>query len=1069
METQQLINTNSVLQGGGEMGAIIRNFNWAQTALGEPAQWPKSLHISLANMLNSGFPMFLFWGSELTCFYNDAFRPSLGINGKHPAIGKKGVEVWSEIWHLIGPLIDGVLQTGKPVWSENQLVPFYRNGRIEDIYWTFSYSLLTDDDGLPAGVLVTCMETTDAVLSRKKLEQSQDRLHFALHAGHMGSWQLDLKTFELKASSICKQIFGRQPDELFTYEILRSAVHPDDQQRQEAAVMHSVSTGADYDIEYRVIWPDGSLHWVNIRGQLRYDDHYQPTVMVGVSLDITDRKVAEAALQQSEERFRNIIEQTPVAIALTRGDDLVFESINAPMLRLIGKSTEQDVLGKPLAEVLPEVVSQPIFQRINEVLRTGKNYHGTEVEALLQTDGVLQRRYFNINYSRVVNALGGASLLHMAMDVTEQVLTRRNKDESEAKLRTMLNSAPTAIGVFVGPDLIVENPNQVLLDVLGVDADLEGKSFRKILSGLVEDGEKFINLIDSVRASGKPFEAPEVKVFFKRHGQSRYFNINFIPLFNDNNEVYAVLDICVDVTAQVVNRMKVEESEGRFRLLADASPNFIWMLKPDGTYGYVNKTTLEYLGVTQEEMAERGWGPYQHPDDLPAVQAAVSDAVANLKPYQFEHRLRRHDGEYRWVLSQAIPAYDGNGAVFAYVGSSIDINEAKKDREKLQTALEQIRLAQDAAELGTFDIDVKAGTAHWDKRCRDLFGIRHQNPVTYEKDFVQGLHPDDRERIIKVVERAYNRVESDGDFDVVYRTIGADDGVERWIKAKGKVYFNAEQNPVRFIGSMLDVTDQMTAMQRIEHTVEERTQELARANESLQSINKELQRSNANLEEFAYAASHDLKEPIRKIHVFTNQLKDQLSKHLNDNEVRLFSRIENATQRMGNLVDDLLLYSHVSQRPHETEQVNLSEKVQRVLEDLEVDIEEKKAVVQVGELPVVQGYRRQIQQLLQNLLSNALKYSKTDEASKINIAARQEERGGRLYHVISVTDNGIGFEQQYREKIFQMFARLHGKAEYSGTGVGLSIVKKVVENHDGLIEVYSELGVGSTFEIYLPA
>jgi light-regulated signal transduction histidine kinase (bacteriophytochrome) len=221
---------------------------------------------------------------------------------------------------------------------------------------------------------------------------------------------------------------------------------------------------------------------------------------------------------------------------------------------------------------------------------------------------------------------------------------------------------------------------------------------------------------------------------------------------------------------------------------------------------------------------------------------------------------------------------------------------------------------------------------------------------------------------------------------------------------------------------------------KIEQTVEERTRELAQANESLQVINRELQRSNQNLEEFAHAASHDLKEPIRKIHFFTHQLREQLSGHLKEAETRSFSRIENATQRMGNLIDDLLLYSHVSQRPHQTEAVDLNEKVQRVLEDLELDIEEKRAVVHVGKLPVVQGYRRQLQQLFQNLISNALKYSKADVPPHIDITAGEVIENNKRFHQIALKDNGIGFAQEYANKIFQMFTRLHGKAEYSGTG-----------------------------------
>src|ERR1700733_14142290 len=150
------------LQSGGEMGTLTREKDWSQTSLGSPEYWPQSLRTTLGIILSSKFPMFLWWGPELIQFYNDAYRPSLGNNGKHPsAVGQKGEDCWQEIWPIIKPLIDQVLNTGEATWSEDQLIPIYRNGRLEDVYWTFSYSPVIDESGTPAGVLVTCTETTD--------------------------------------------------------------------------------------------------------------------------------------------------------------------------------------------------------------------------------------------------------------------------------------------------------------------------------------------------------------------------------------------------------------------------------------------------------------------------------------------------------------------------------------------------------------------------------------------------------------------------------------------------------------------------------------------------------------------------------------------------------------------------------------------------------------------------------------------------------------------------------------------------------------------------------------------
>ena len=265
-----------------------------------------------------------------------------------------------------------------------------------------------------------------------------------------------------------------------------------------------------------------------------------------------------------------------------------------------------------------------------------------------------------------------------------------------------------------------------------------------------------------------------------------------------------------------------------------------------------------------------------------------------------------------------------------------------------------------------------------------------------------------------------------------------------------------------------DVTDRVLARRKIEEVVAQRTGQLAEANQALSEVNDKLTRSNASLEEFAHAASHDLKEPIRKITFLAQLLKTQLKDRLQEQEILIFDRIENACSRMRQLIDDLLVYSRVSQRPPETETIDLNEIVKLVLEDLELEIEEKKAVVLVSALPQLTGYKRQISQLFQNLLSNALKYSKADVLPRIEIAARKEVENGKEYHVVGIADNGIGFEQKYAENIFQMFTRLHGKSAYSGTGVGLSIVKKVVENHEGFIRVQSRPGEGSLFRVFLP-
>lgn len=242
-----------------------------------------------------------------------------------------------------------------------------------------------------------------------------------------------------------------------------------------------------------------------------------------------------------------------------------------------------------------------------------------------------------------------------------------------------------------------------------------------------------------------------------------------------------------------------------------------------------------------------------------------------------------------------------------------------------------------------------------------------------------------------------------------------------------------------------------------------------------------LQRSNTYLQDFAHVASHDLKEPLRKILTFTERLKVSLGNNINDKEKHYFDRIQHSSQRMLHLIDDILEFSHVAKGSPEYAHIDLSEQIKIVLSDLELAIEEKHAkVITETPLPTIRGNVREIQQLLQNILGNALKYTKNNMPPVINIRSKvikgreasvqiSSDHADKTFHLIEISDNGIGFEQQYAGKIFDMLKRLHQKSEYSGTGIGLSIARKVIENHHGYIWADGQPGVGASFKIMFPA
>jgi PAS domain S-box-containing protein len=278
-------------------------------------------------------------------------------------------------------------------------------------------------------------------------------------------------------------------------------------------------------------------------------------------------------------------------------------------------------------------------------------------------------------------------------------------------------------------------------------------------------------------------------------------------------------------------------------------------------------------------------------------------------------------------------------------------------------------------------------------------------------------------------------------------------------------------NFVGYVKITQDQTDKKSYFDQLNSKIED----IRNINLKLSNLNNELIKSNSSLEEFAYASSHDLQAPLRKVNYFVELLKKELGEQLNEKQLELFARIENSTTRMARLIEDLLNFSFISKGTPEISEIDLNQPVKDVLEDLELDISEKKARITVERLPKVRGNTRQFQQFFHNLISNAIKYTKPNVVPEIQISSYEVigreakfalpiEEADKMYHLIQLKDNGIGFEQEYAEDIFKVFTRLHTNSDYSGSGVGLSIVQKVVENHNGHIWAESKPGEGASFQ-----
>src|ERR1700737_2923187 len=300
------------LAGGGEMGALTRAYDWSASPLGPPGTRPQSLRTPLRILLNTNHPMFIWWGSGLIQFYNDAYRQTMGPE-RHPgALGQGGRECWAEIWDVIGPQIEQVMGGGGATWHGNPLVPVTRYGRLEQVYWTYGYSPI-DNGGGVGGVLVVCRDVTEEYIASAALREREAELARVQQHGAIGGLEVDLRAgFRTRRSPEYLLIHGLPPDAVNeTHEDWVRRIHPDDREATEKKFREAVAgTVRDYTVQYRIVRPsDGETRWISVKSTIERDENGRAIRLVGAHTDVTEQVVADLALRQSEERFRKLADQ----------------------------------------------------------------------------------------------------------------------------------------------------------------------------------------------------------------------------------------------------------------------------------------------------------------------------------------------------------------------------------------------------------------------------------------------------------------------------------------------------------------------------------------------------------------------------------------------------------------------------------------------------------------------------------------------------------------------------------------------------------------------------------------
>jgi PAS domain S-box-containing protein len=802
-----------------------------------------------------------------------------------------------------------------------------------------------------------------------------------------------------------------------------------------------------------------------VTGFLTHDN-----LIVILGMDITDRKKSENALIESENKYRTIFESTGIAFAIME-ENMIISLMNHESEKLLGYPKEE-IEGK---RHWTEFIAR------EDDLKRMKEFHRKRRVDPQSAPSRYEFKAIN-GEGKIIDILTNISIIPGTkrsiasfIDITERKKKEIALKQREEEFRTLVEHSPDAITRF-DRNLrhIFINPAGTAMTGLN-EIDYVGKTHAEI--GMPEELSKNVNdLLKRIFKTGKPeeyeFEIPTPS------GNKYYYSYN-IPEFDEDGTVKSVLAIAHDLTERRKAEEKLLESEGKFRATIEESYDGIMIIDEEKRIIEWNRAMENITGLKKEDILysfiwDFVFNVLDEKQRIPETYNKIKSAlIENLKDEQefnpdhrIERKIQRSDGEIRYIESAIYPMKTDKGTMYGSITRDITENkkleeELIKSRDKLEkqvyertTELENAykSLKESEEKYKHFfdsapDFTVQLGM---DGTIYDANEVAAQN-LGKSKDELIGTHftkigmlfPEDIPLHMEKFMRLLN-----GEHVEHYETrIQGKNGEVRW----GDTY------PI-----LLKKDNIPNAVLVISHDITYRKH----AEEQLKATIYELERSNYELQQFAYITSHDLQEPLRTISSYAGLLKRRYEGKLDKDADDFIAFMVEGASRMREMIQGLLDYSKVGTKGGKFERVDVNVVLKDVIYNLNDAIKESEAVIIHEKLPIVNGDKFQLVQVFQNIISNSIKFRKPDEPLRIHISVIEDPENNE--YIFSISDNSIGMEIQYTDKIFEVFKRLHTIDEYKGAGIGLSIVKRIIDRHGGRIWVESKLGEGSIFYFTLP-
>ncbi|MCD0488813.1 PAS domain S-box protein [Pedobacter sp. MC2016-14] len=622
----------SFLQGGGQLGELIRNKDWSATDLDAPVNWPESLRSAITISLNSGFPIAIYWGQNFVLLYNDAWSSIPG--DKHPwALGNPGPTVWPEIWDGLKDEFESVLNEGKSYRRPDAPLYMYRYGYTEECYFDYTLSPIVAVDGSVDGVFNAVVETTYRVINERRngirsafLSQAHTSATRAAAYNKINDL-LQNAVLDISFFAFYKVGAGTNEDEL----VLSKGLNELQLQHLHALIGAEQAELKDLD---QLLPEPVFAYWPEPVTEAMVVPIYNGEGRINVMLVL-----GASARKRIDEDYRQFLQ----AVAANSG-----AMLNNAFAAELNLAYQKELMLN--AELFEEQ------QALNEEISAANEELSASNEELATTNEELSETQAQLN--ETLSWLG----------------------ESEQRFRNLIREATVGVILLMGPNLIVDVVNDAYAKLIG--RSIEDLINKPLFDIIPEAEEAFKKVIEPVMNTGEAAYLYE-QAYFVHNDEAKIeglLNLTYQPYRESDGKITGVMVLCQDVTAQVKARQQVEATERRFQFMLNAIPQQVWTATPEGSLNYVNQVVADDFGVNSDVIVNTGWSSFIHPDDLPSSTLSWNRSLKSGEEYLTEFRLKFADGTYIWHLARAVPLIE-NGEITLWLGTNTNI-EAQKENEQ---------------------------------------------------------------------------------------------------------------------------------------------------------------------------------------------------------------------------------------------------------------------------------------------------------------------------------------------------------------------------------------------------